>query len=44
MAAAAIAFFGSFIGVTYYLGLFFHLFAIDVGTRGPTEVHAQTLA
>jgi NADH-quinone oxidoreductase subunit N len=30
LAAAAVAFFGSFIGVTYYLALFFRLFASDV--------------
>jgi NADH-quinone oxidoreductase subunit N len=32
LAAAAVAFLGSFIGVTYYLALFFRLFASDVET------------
>ena len=32
LAAAAVAFVGSFIGVTYYLALFFRLFASDVQT------------
>jgi len=32
LAAAAVAFLGSFIGVTYYLALFFRLFASDVQT------------
>ena len=36
LAAAAVAFFGSFIGVTYYLALFFRLFAGEVQTA-PAE-------